>query len=528
MKQYAKWMWLLIGLGFLAMAKGYTVTPFVQRVSIQQVTVLDEQWKCVQEEGNVQYQYRIPENMDTSLWMFIKNYFWEFAVYLDEEPVYASSDKYAMKGASQHLIQLPEYAAGKLLSVRPAKTKKKVQYQNIGHVFLGEENAVVIRLFLDNAYALLFLGFVFLFGVGLAVGVCYLNSHISREMFWGVWHLCVFILIAGIWVATDSGILLFVTDRTALISLFSFLSFMSMPVPLLLFISSMTGKNKEKSFLLCQLFLANVVLYLLNYLFPVIPGYLLLLPSHLLCFYTVFMLLRNGISERADSENKVERSLLWGIFLLLFCAVIAFLMYYQNPVSSYSAVYCIGIFLFIVCLICAVFQKLYIQMKASANAEVYKKLAYTDVMTEMKNRTAFMLEQESSYWSPAPFYVVMDVNYLKRINDQYGHHEGDALIVMAAMCIRETFAAYGECYRIGGDEFVVIGKSEWKTAQEVERMLQQLQSHVEKKSETREIPLALAAGYAVRQDRRDTAESLFKRADARMYEKKQKMKENFV
>ena len=53
-------------------------------------------------------------------------------------------------------------------------------------------------------------------------------------------------------------------------------------------------------------------------------------------------------------------------------------------------------------------------------------------------------------------YIVMDVNWLKQTNDQYGHRAGDELLCCAARCIREAFYRAEDCFRIGGDEFAVI------------------------------------------------------------------------
>ena len=48
----------------------------------------------------------------------------------------------------------------------------------------------------------------------------------------------------------------------------------------------------------------------------------------------------------------------------------------------------------------------------------------------------------------------IDLNGLKRVNDQKGHEAGDRLIRNAAAVINDIF--YDKVYRIGGDEFVVI------------------------------------------------------------------------
>ena len=50
--------------------------------------------------------------------------------------------------------------------------------------------------------------------------------------------------------------------------------------------------------------------------------------------------------------------------------------------------------------------------------------------------------------------MYIDLNGLKRVNDQFGHRAGDELIVRAAMAAAEVFAE--DVYRVGGDEFVVL------------------------------------------------------------------------
>ena len=54
------------------------------------------------------------------------------------------------------------------------------------------------------------------------------------------------------------------------------------------------------------------------------------------------------------------------------------------------------------------------------------------------------------------YILFADVDGLKAINDQYGHLEGDAALLMTATILRKTFRESDVIARIGGDEFVVI------------------------------------------------------------------------
>lgn len=103
----------------------------------------------------------------------------------------------------------------------------------------------------------------------------------------------------------------------------------------------------------------------------------------------------------------------------------------------------------------------------------YKKLAYTDYLTGLQNRTAFELDLKRLEEALKPGMVVSviayDLNNLKAVNDRLGHSAGDTYIKKMADNIRRSvFGKMGVSYRIGGDEFatVIIGrdKTELETA----------------------------------------------------------------
>ena len=91
-----------------------------------------------------------------------------------------------------------------------------------------------------------------------------------------------------------------------------------------------------------------------------------------------------------------------------------------------------------------------------AKLEIY---VYRDRLTGLSNTTAYGIkcEEISNIPEDALKYavIVFDLNFLKRINDTYGHEAGNELICCAAGIISKTFSGSG-VFRIGGDEFVAI------------------------------------------------------------------------
>ena len=89
--------------------------------------------------------------------------------------------------------------------------------------------------------------------------------------------------------------------------------------------------------------------------------------------------------------------------------------------------------------------------------ELMKKLAYTDSLTELGNRAAFHEKEDEIRRTRTDCVVVqLDINFLKKVNDVYGHAEGDRHIINAAHIIRDSFSDIGISFRTGGDEFIVI------------------------------------------------------------------------
>lgn len=94
----------------------------------------------------------------------------------------------------------------------------------------------------------------------------------------------------------------------------------------------------------------------------------------------------------------------------------------------------------------------------------------------------------------------------------------------AADCIRSVYGNIGSCFRIGGDEFVVLLRN--LSREEVQKTFTVLEEKIERMNRGRKLPLKIAWGYAVREKGSFlTGEELFEMADADMYRKKQKMKQ---
>lgn len=89
--------------------------------------------------------------------------------------------------------------------------------------------------------------------------------------------------------------------------------------------------------------------------------------------------------------------------------------------------------------------------------DMLHRLSYHDLLTNALNRNAFMdvLSQfrPGQYASAGIIYI--DINGMKEINDFYGHHQGDKILITTVAKVFNLFKP-DELFRIGGDEFVII------------------------------------------------------------------------
>ena len=147
-----------------------------------------------------------------------------------------------------------------------------------------------------------------------------------------------------------------------------------------------------------------------------------------------------------------------------------------------------------------------------------KILGETDLMTQLYNRNKYV-ELIHEYYPNVGNVGVMfwDINGLKKVNDTMGHDSGDYLISAVTSAITEFTKDSCKAFRIGGDEFVVIG--EGLSREDIAEMVVKIQSSIDKKNAASKIPISASVGYAVGEG--NDIEKVVSEADGCMYKNKQ-------
>ena len=162
-------------------------------------------------------------------------------------------------------------------------------------------------------------------------------------------------------------------------------------------------------------------------------------------------------------------------------------------------------------------------IRERALKEKLTELSMKDGLTGMNNRRSFdirlheevgrALRQHYNF-----FLVLCDIDKFKDYNDQYGHQEGDAVLIAIGEVVAESTRKNVDVgYRYGGDEFaLIIPQANKKQCKEI---TSRLRRNYERRNFT---PTSLSVGVAkledIGKDVTDNVNNLIRQADAALYE----------
>lgn len=192
--------------------------------------------------------------------------------------------------------------------------------------------------------------------------------------------------------------------------------------------------------------------------------------------------------------------------------------------TSFSQLYLMIIGLLLLPLL--VLAIIYLLLKRNKQVSEVRKAdrrKYTDMLTSLKNRNYLNLNVEK--WENSKIYpqsvIVIDLNNIKYVNDNYGHEAGDQLIVSAASILVNTQLENSEIIRTDGNEFLIylVGYSE-----------KQIDTYCKKlNKELKNLPhgFGAALGYSMITDDIKTIDDAMNEAVLDMRNTKEKEKENY-
>ncbi len=456
-----------------------------------------------------------------------------FSIYVGDTLIYDFHPKlggYYGKhyGNSIHTVALPTGLQEETLRIEGT-----ILYNNswtgFEKVMLCNPREYISMILKDNF--LIFMVCLLIFGFGVILFLFGLIENILHgDKMTETICLGVITMLLSLWTNAHTMILHIITQNAAALRIIDYIVFCLLPIPTLVFVGAFTKSETNKILPL------NILLSLLNFICQLIGVSLglfdytdALIVSHTLILFG--MILSTYIIIKAIKSKKIERSqymyLISALAIIIGAGLIDMIRYYIGHYPDSSHITRIGLILFVGILTIYEFQQLITVRIKSREAEFMQNLAMKDPLTGLKSRTAFVRYEKElkSRNEGLLLFVHFDVNFLKSVNDTYGHAEGDRHIIAAANVIKESFGEYGQCFRIGGDEFfAILDHSDCnKCYEDGIKKFHELQIEYNKK-EHPPIPLIIAHGMAEYNCKNQNPEEVENLADSRMYENKKQLK----
>ena len=383
-----------------------------------------------------------------------------------------------MKGKIWADISLPEKIGQEVLSIS-YETKKNARLY-VYAPMIGEFCSVFRQHLLGSIFSILVvLGMT---GLGLVSVIVFFYTRYRQIVEKRFLNVALFLLLCSLWCILDSGIYQMYGSQSAAGTLISFYAFMTMPVPMLLFVQN-TVSESVRWIPQVWIFLlyANAVLQGFLYFLFRIPFIDMLFITHLLLFTGVVSMILLLWKEYRKTQEKEVNLCLKAFGVLGISGVIALVLYWVLSIYWYESIFQFGILLYIAVLFWGLLCKVSNNIQFCLEQEVYRRMSLEDRMTDMKNRKSFEMYleeiQEGAILLENVLLLFVKIAELKKINDMSGRQMGDETVIRTARSIqsaeRSVLEQQAVSFRVDGGEFAIIVKNPQKTPEEWEHFIKE-------------------------------------------------------
>lgn len=383
-----------------------------------------------------------------------------------------------MKGKIWADISLPEKIGQEVLSIS-YETKKNARLY-VYAPMIGEFCFIFRQHLLGSFFSILMI--LGMTGLGLVSVIVFFYTRHRQIVEKRFLNVALFLILCSLWCIFDSGIYQMYGSQNAAGTLISFYAFMTMPVPMLLFVQN-TVSESVRWIPQVWIFLlyANAVLQGFLYFLFRIPFIDMLFITHLLLFTGVVSMILLLWKEYRKTQEKEVNLCLKAFGVLGISGVIALVLYWVLSIYWYESIFQFGILLYIAVLFWGLLCKVSNNIQFCLEQEVYRRMSLEDRMTDMKNRKSFEMYleeiQEGAILLENVLLLFVKIAELKKINDMSGRQMGDETVIRTARSIqsaeRSVLEQQAVSFRVDGGEFAIIVKNPQKTPEEWEHFIKE-------------------------------------------------------
>lgn len=207
--------------------------------------------------------------------------------------------------------------------------------------------------------------------------------------------------------------------------------------------------------------------------------------------------------------NFQKDSLLFGVLISVFLGIFS-----ENTSQSIPVFFLASGLLLLICFL----------------LETYS-LAYIDELTGLPSRRA--LKEHMLTLSGRYSIAMIDIDFFKKFNDNYGHDVGDEVLRFIGKCLKDITGG-GKSFRYGGEEFTVIfpGKGISEAIPHIEKLREDISKSSiplskgnlknSSKNKVKKVSITISSGVAERNEKHPDVNAVLKTADTALYRAKNK------
>lgn len=480
-------------------------------------------------EANTTYQIStvLPQLDHNSNTLLLRSSMQDLRVFLDDSLIYEhikpESIGIVTPPASLWVsVTLPDDYAGKILTIEmnsPIKSFSGV----INPVMLDSRDILLFNLVKNQLFGLGIFGILFIAGMTLVIISFFIKvNEDSRILYLGLLATC-----TSLWILAETRLLQFFIGNRFILGSLAYLMVPLMAIYFALYVrEAVLIESKHKKVITGFVYLMQI--FIITSVLLQIAG----IRAFIETMYFGLMIISVGalvgayfmIVEIRDYHNETAKKLMKFTFVLFISVVLEIGSFYIGTFSYISSFLRIGSFLFFLLLIIDTIYYIRESMERRNETLILEKLAYKDFLTGGLNRTSYEKELEKMIDDKKTFRLnLLDLNYLKYINDNYGHNVGDEAIKLIYHALESAFKSIGTSYRIGGDEFAVIIDD--TNAELNQNAIEQFNQNLNEVNEHFIYPLKVAIGTDVyTYEQWEQFSKFYHHVDQKMYEDKDKLK----
>lgn len=463
------------------------------------------------------------------------------SVSLDGKEIYSANEEYVdsskMLGNIRHYVELPNGYQGKRLHIDMICTENDAM-SGLLPIGLADISDMSVEYY-NRLYPLLLPAAVMV-GVGLITMILGAVFYSKENNLYKIFYLGMLLLFVGIYSLCRAQFVRMIIPQPEIYNTIEFFSLYVLPISLtFLFLEDRHRLSKPYLRVLYAVSRISCVTFaVVTTLLHVF--HLVSYVKFLNVFYGLIVLevlIQVLISKNLVSkEDKAGYLYFWAVIMVLIGAVLAIFAFElrYTKLNEVLHIWRWQEYLFVVFFFAAgILASIALVMETSRvlydslYAAMYKKIAYTDVLTGLNNRRSFEEELqwlEGNQESTAYGIICFDLNDLKKFNDTMGHDAGDTLLKKFANILQTVCGTEVSAYRVGGDEFVAIIRNTGLV--DTETFTHRMSEAILAANEEDKVITVSSAFGAARQGEMESVHKVYMLADERMYEHKAKVKGN--